>query len=151
MYKSSYVGKNKVPSFLKNIGHIHFPALIYLMLQNIEIDSLEEISRISLPVLNCLNISICDLTADENKITTIKALRKADFRNLQLIPMFNNYVIDAFELAKMRISPSFHSLVLECYPDSLEQNPDARFLLKLEGDFKGIRKYKLIEKFSFLL
>jgi hypothetical protein len=74
---------NQRVTAVREITHIHFTALIFLDLGGNAIESIEGLPRVQMPHICRLYLCTHGNNIDDNQITSVRALRKADWLALQ--------------------------------------------------------------------
>ena len=94
MYSDFNKDENLNPNILKEIEPIHFSQLTGLFFYNNKIESIENICRLRLPLLEDISFGIWLLYEGDNKILTVKVFRKTLFLHLKTISFRKNYNSD---------------------------------------------------------
>ena len=84
-YSNIHKDKNNHAKILKEISDINFSKLKMLTLRSNRIESVEGMSRIRLPNLRNLQISIIQQIVDYNMISSFRDMRKANYEKLSIL------------------------------------------------------------------
>ena len=77
------VGCNDRATLVKEIAHLHFTALTYLVLTGNRIECVEGLARVQMPHIEQVGLGTYTDNIDYNNITSVGVIRKAAWPHLQ--------------------------------------------------------------------
>ena len=87
------VDGNDRATLVKEITHIHFTALTYLGLGGNRIESIEGLTRVQMPHIEIVGLGTYTDNIDNNNITSVGVIRKAEWPDLQKIIIGKEWIM----------------------------------------------------------